>query len=289
MLNKFFTMLIATAGLSLTSLSAEITQINEIEEILPKIEQNSFVLFNIAEVLTDSQLSLGSSPWRAYVKEKSNLNVAHDYLSWMAFREAPHNPVEPSTPDIIYVLQQKEIAVAALTSRGRHEWYSAPIHGVDSQTQKVLESMNIDFGKSRLPFIFIQQEGSYYLEHYRNGIFYCNHMDKGAFLKQLLSNSGYKPSSVVLIDDKRSSLVDVEEAMQELGIPFHGFWYTRTKEDRKNFSPMIANIQLKALLDERKILSDEEAQAIIDTKYPGVDPDALFQQILSDLFFPASK
>lgn len=284
MFNKFIIVFIAIT--SFASLPAEITQINQMDEILPSIEQDSFILFNIAEVLTDSELSLGSSPWRTSLKRTSGLNTVHDYLSWKIFNEVPHKPVEKVTPELIKDLQQREIAVAALTSRGRHEWYSTSMYGVDLQTEKVLAGMNIDFFKSSLPFVYIQMEGSSFSQHYRKGIFYCNHMEKGAFLKELLENSGYRPSSLILVDDKRDSLEGVEITMQELGIPFHGFWYTRTKDDRKHYSPMVAHIQLKSLIDEKRILTDEEAQEMIDLHYSEVDPDIFFQEILNDLCFP---
>lgn len=286
MLTKLFSTLSVAACLTLTTLNAEIVEINQIETILPSIEQDTFVIFNIAEVLTDSEISLGSSPWRKYVKEKTGSYTVHDYLSWMAFLEIPHKPVESITPKLIKDLQQREIAVAAFTSRGRSEWYSTAIYGVDLQTEKTLAEMNIDFTRSALPFVFIQMEGNPFLEHSRNGIFYSNHMEKGHFLKLLLSDSGYKPSSVVFIDDKRDSLEIVEAAMKELGIPFHGFWYTRTQQDRKNFSPMVAHLQLQAMLDKKKIPSDQEAQIIIDAQYQDVDPDAFFKDLLSNLVFP---
>lgn len=286
MFNQIFITLLAITGFSLTHLSAEITQINQLEKILPSIEQETFVLFNIAEVLTDSELSLGSSPWRAYVKTTSNSDTVHDYLSWRAFKDMPHKSVEKITPELIQDLQQKEIAVAALTSRGRQEWYSTGIYGVDTQTEKVLSTMNIDFAQSNLPFVYIQVEGNPFMEHYHKGIFYCNHMEKGEFLKEMLLDSGYRPSSVLLVDDKRDSLESVEAAMHEIGIPFHGFWYTRTQEERKDFSPMVANVQLKTLIDENRVISDEVAQEMIDTQYPDIDPDVFFHEILSDLYFP---
>jgi Protein of unknown function (DUF2608) len=287
-MKNFIITLLAASSLTLTALNAEIVEIDRIEEALPSIQQDSFVLFNIAEVLTDSELSLGSAPWRAYLKEKASYTV-HDYLSWMAFLEVPHKSVETNTPQIIRDLQKQEIAVAALTSRGREEWYSTAIYGVDIQTEKVLAGMHIDFVQSSLPFVFIQMIGNPFSDHYCNGIFYANHIKKGEFLKHLLSDSGYTPGSVILIDDKRDSLENVEAAMQELGIPFKGFWYTRTKQERKDFSPMVAHVQLKALLDGQKIPSDEEAQAIISNLYMNVDPDAFFRDILSGLCFPCNK
>jgi hypothetical protein len=288
MFTKLFSLSIIISSLTLSTLTAEIVETDQIETILPAIEQDTLVLFNIAEVLTDSEISLGSSPWRAYLREQApNLTHipyhVHDKLTWLAFNCIPHKPVETITPAIIQYLQEKEIAVAAFTSRGRTEWYSTEIQGVDEATENVLSLMFIDFAKSSLPFVFIQMEGNPYLLHYRNGIFYSNHMKKGDFLKQLLEDSGYKPSSVVFVDDKRDSLESVEAALKELNIPFHGFWYTHTKKDRINFSPMVANIQLEALIKNHKLLSDKEAQDIVESDYQDVDPDRFFLDLINSL------
>ncbi len=48
---------------------AEIIPITEIKQIVPQVEQEALVLFNIAEVLTDSSMSLGCSAWRKYLKK----------------------------------------------------------------------------------------------------------------------------------------------------------------------------------------------------------------------------
>lgn len=281
MFKKLFFTSIMAATLTLSTVKAEIIETSQIESILPAIEQDTLVLFNIAEVLTDSEMSLGSSSWRTYLRKHApNL---HDALTWLAFDRIPHKPVEMITPKIIQYLQNREIAVAAFTSRGKSEWYSTELKGVDIATENVLASMNIDFSLSNLPFVFIQMEGNPYLEHYRKGIFYSNHMEKGKFLKQLLEDSGYRPASVVFIDDKLDSLENVEAAMEALGIPFHGFWYTRTKQDRAQFIPMIAHIQLKALIQEHEVLSDLEAQIILDNDYQNVDPEAFFFDLINSL------
>jgi hypothetical protein len=272
MLIKCFVAHLLAAVVCFSDIQAEITEIHQIEEIEPFIHCNSFVLFNIAEVLTDSELSLGSSPWRTYVKKQamkidSLTYDLHDALTWLVFNQIPHKAVEHKITKLIRSLQNSGIVTAALTSRGRSIWYSTKQAGVDEMTEKVLEGIGIDFKLSRLPFYFIQQEDSYYLSHYRNGIFYSEHMEKGDFLKELLLDSGYTPGSVILVDDKLDSLISVEMALNEINIPFYGFWYTKTKKERQNFSPMIANVQLQALLKDNIILSDEIAQVIIDLLY----------------------
>jgi hypothetical protein len=287
MLNKLMTVTMLAVSLTMSQLHADIIETHEVESILPYVDQDTLVLFNIANVLTDSEISLGSSQWRAYVKTQAKkiqnpeFNI-HDVLTWQAFSLVPHKSVEAVTPSLIENLQNQDIAVAALTSRGRTEWYNTSVPTVDQHTEKMLHSIDIDFRQSNLPFVFAQYEGNPFLDHYRGGIFYSNHMSKGEFLKQLLQDSGYMPKAVVFIDDKIDSLDDVEAAMQELGIPFHGFWYTRAT-DRTGFSPMVANVQLEALLKDQQILSDEEAKVIADTKYADVDPDDLFRELLNEI------
>lgn len=284
MINKFISYTFIATSLLFTNINAEITETAQIESILPAVENDSFVLFNVANVLTDSELSLGSPPWRAYVKARTSNNL-HDKLTWLVLNHIPHKSVEFATSELIKSLQNDEIAVAGLTSRGRSEWYSTQKPGVDKLTNYLLNCMGIDFRNSTLPFVSIQMEGAPFLEHFNAGIFYSNHMEKGQFIKELLANSGYKPASVVLVDDKLDSLVDVEAAMQELNIPFHGYWYTRAKENRKNFSPMVANVQLQSLLLENTIISDEEAQKIIDERYSNVDPDEFFQDLMAQIYW----
>lgn len=288
MINKFITYSLIASSLLFTNVNAEIIEIRQIETILPKVQQDTFVLFNIANVLTDSEISLGSAPWRAYVKANTT-NELHDKLTWLVANRVQHKSVEPITPELIKKLQNNGIAVAALTSRGRNEWYSTQQPGVDKLTRNMLNTIGIDFRQSELPFVSIQMEGAPFLEHFNAGIFYSNHMDKGQFIKELLVNSGYKPSSVILIDDKFDSLADAEAAMQELNIPFTGYWYPCAKiSDKANFSPMVANVQLQALLLDDRILSDEEAQQIIDTRYSDVDPDAFFMDLMDQLYWHCS-
>lgn len=71
---KFIKNTLIATGIMLVqaiTLPAEITEIRNIEDILPKIKKESFVLFNITGVLTDSTISLGSSQWRAYFRSQS--------------------------------------------------------------------------------------------------------------------------------------------------------------------------------------------------------------------------
>ncbi len=294
-----FLSLLTLSVISSVSLPALIIETYNIEDVAPYVDQKSFVLFNIAEVITDSTISLGSSPWRKYIKNRTRdhgidlQNRIHDTLTLLVAEKVKHKPVQTATPILIQLLQERGIAVAALTARGRSEWYTTPVPGVDDLTEKMLKEMGVDFSKSKIPFIYLdsnnfQDHDSYrdydnLWNHYRNGIFYANHMEKGPFLFQLLENSGYRPLTLILIDDKIDSLRNVEDSMNELGIPFIGFLYKRTAADHHDFSPMVAHIQLQQLFDLQEPMSDEQAIALIKESYSDVDPDLFFLGLLGQL------
>lgn len=269
-----------------SQLPATITEINNIEEILPAIETDSLLLFNIAEVVMDSSIELGISPWRKYVKNnapmcfKPRLLNFHDELTLFVARNIPPKAVEDLTPQIIETYQKQGLPVFAFTSRGRTEWYTTQVEGVDQLTEDLMHKLGVHFEKSQLPVNWQNLEDSAFAPYFHHGIIYANHMGKGEFLKQLLQETGYVPAKIVFVDDKRDSLESVEKAMQEMGVPFAGFWYTRTANDHKKFSPMIAHIQLQSLIFENRMLSNEEATAIIQKSYQGIDPDTFFKDLL---------
>lgn len=261
---------------------ATIQEIKQIESILPEIQDtDTLILFNIAEVIMDSPLDLGTSAWRKYIRARAPQH--HDALTLFAARNIAAKAVEEATPQIIATCQNQGLPVLAFTSRGRTEWYTTEVEGVDQLTEDMLGQIQIDFNKTQLPEQWRYIENSVFSPYFHHGIIYANHMEKGDFLKQLLQETGYVPSKVVFVDDKRDSLEGVERALQELGIPFAGFWYTKTASDHKGFSAMISHVQLQSLVFDGILLSDEEAAKIVNESYQGVNPDTLFFEILERL------
>ena len=66
----------ALAGFALmfnAFVQAEIKSISSIADIQDDIDQDTLVLFNIAEVLLDSKGSLGTQQWRKYVRSRDLL------------------------------------------------------------------------------------------------------------------------------------------------------------------------------------------------------------------------
>lgn len=280
MLNKLILSLSLFLGCISSGIEATITELQTIEQLSSIANNDTFLLFNVTEVLITSPISLGSKAWRQYVKKVAP--EVHDVLTLYVSKNILPKAVETITPMIIDQLQTRGVVVSALTGRGRNEWYATPAQGIDDLTENQLLSVNLDMSRSQPPIVYIQiVDGP--VEHYRNGVFYCNHMEMGLFLKELLVDSGYRPANVVVVEDKIDSLKSIEAAMESIGIPFTGYLYTSSAGMNRAFSPMIAHVQLQALCSENKLLSDAEAAKLVQEKYQGVNPDKFFLELI-DLF-----
>ncbi len=267
-----------------SSINAEIINTTNIQVIREEITPDTLVLFNVAEVLMDTEISLGTQAWRKFIRSRVD-SQTHDELTLHVFENVPPICPDASTPQLISEIQAEGYTTFAFTSRGRNEWYSSQVPNVDLLTEKLLRQIGIDFSKtslnselSQLPVLF----GDYF----HNGIIYAgNSQEKGEFLKEIFTQTGYLPSKIIFIDDKIDSLKEVENTLQSLNIPFVGYAYSRTSQKHAGFDPQIANIQLDWLLKNHIILSDHEAVEIKSKQDVNPDPEASLQEIVGLWWF----
>jgi hypothetical protein len=256
-----------------------IVKTTQIEEILPEVTENTLVLFNIAEVLMDTEISLGTQAWRKYVRSRVDSQL-HDELTLYVFRCVPPKTPESSTAEVVRKLQTQHVPTLAFTSRGRHEWYSSQVKNIDLLSEHLLRQIGIDFSLSPLPTAWSELD-LVFSDFYHAGIIYTtNTFEKGDILARLLETTHYYPSKIVVIDDKADSLKSVEKEMEKLGILFTGFAYSRTAQEHVNFDPMIANIQLDWLMSNGQILSDKEALQIKNDLYSERNSEEYFKQLI---------
>lgn len=265
------------------SLQAEIVEIYHMDDIRTYItNQNDLVLFDVDDTLITNQTSLGAPAWRSWIKpkvKKYDLNFPiYDALTFYVAKSIDYQATEPGIPALIFDLQQKDVVTFAFTSRGRGEWYTTNLEGVDEFTHQQLNRVGIDFNKTKVPEKLISLENLYF----DRGILFSQHIAKGDLLKHLFQDLNYTPSTLIFIDDKLDQVKSVETAALEMGIPFIGFWYRHSEFVAKKFNPMLTNVQLTALLLEGVILSDEEAQQILDT-LPAIDAADYFDQLLQSI------
>lgn len=255
MLRKLF---LALAIAVSSGLHAEIVEITQIDEIRPYATEDSLSLFDIDDTLIDNRFSLGTCAWRNWVKTKLSKYetkfVLYDALTLFIAQAAPYKTVEPTTAALIHDLQIQGHAVFGFTARGRSQWYTTDIEGVDLFTYRQLKQVGIDFKETRAPEGLQRLDSAYFCD----GIIFARHIKKGDLLKRILRDLQYRPSLIIFVDDRLDQMQSVEAALAEIGIPFIGFWYRRSEIDRQNFDPRVANVQLEALL-QGEVMSDETA------------------------------
>ncbi len=254
-------------------LLAEIRETTRFEDLLEVADPETLVLIDMDDTLTDSTVSLGSSPWRHFLRKHFKSDI-HDYYVYIIAKRVPVKTVEQSTPAVIQKLQEKNILTLCLTARGKTLWYSTPIDDIEKLTKQQLTSVNINLAHKSIPEYFAE------VPAYSEGILFSAGQAKGKFLKDLLQKLNYFPKRVILIDDKREELLSVEKTLEEMDIPFLGLWYRAVENNRKEFNPHISNVQLEKLLSENMLLSDEEAN-----HYPSsLSPEEDLQRIISQAF-----
>lgn len=261
------------------SLDAAIIKTTNIQSIREEITENTLVLFNIAEVLMDTETSLGTQAWRKFVRARLEPQL-HDELTLFVFENVPPKCPEPSTPELINELQAKGVMTFAFTSRGRHEWYGSQIPDIDLITEKLMLQIGIDFSKTALnPKLSILPE--VFADFFHAGVIYTtNTRDKGELLREILETTGYRPSKIIFVDDKVDSLVSVEATLESLGIPFVGYAYSKTAEDHADFDPLVANIQLDWLITHGEVLTDAQALQIKGEQHSTTDLTQYLEEVV---------
>jgi len=245
-----------------TLLSAEIIETNNIEDVYPHVEEGAFVLLGMTDTITESTLSLGSKPWRQFVRrnlrkiqdleQPGNL---HDQWTFYVATSVPVKPVQKETVEWIDKLQKEEVPVFCITGRGRNVWYSSIYDKVDKVTEFQLGTMKIDFTKSKVP----EELKKISSRQFHNGVFYADPYAHGEFLDQILLETGYRPTKIIMVDDKWEQLKSVEEKLTEAGIPHVCVHYQRAEKERKDFNPLVSLVQLESLLKNNFAVSEEEA------------------------------
>src|SRR5438045_1618312 len=86
------------------SLNAEIINTQDIQNIRKEITSDTLVLFNIAEVLMDTETTLGTQAWRKFLRARADPET-HDELTFEVFYRIPHKCPDSSTPSLIQELQ----------------------------------------------------------------------------------------------------------------------------------------------------------------------------------------
>lgn len=238
-MKKTFNILFLSLIFSYFTIDAKILEIKNISELTQYTkDKNSLIVFDIDNTVLEpnNETGYGSDQWfSALVKSKtdkgfSTLTAIEKVLPtyYKAHETMNVKPVEAdSTLEIIKKLQQQKIPVMALTAR------SLPMINT---TIRQFKEMNLDLSPtspSKQMIIFKKCE---FPAKYKNGILFVGNNNKGELLKTYLSTINFKPSKIIIIDDKRKHLESAEsEFKNSPKISFLGLRYSFLDEKVKNF------------------------------------------------------
>lgn len=281
MLRKFF-LIVMFLTVPLFS-HALILETDQMSDILTEIEdeEETWVLFDLDQTLIESSFSIGSGAWWKHLRSQPYVSQnLHAHLTHWVAGQVPVRPMEESLPELIQQLQKQGLLVLGLTARGKNEWFRFTIDDVQHLTHRQLSSIGYSLHQTVVPWDFenIDPESSLVPAY---GVLFTSHVPKGIFLKDFLEAIQYTPKKIVFVDDKMDQVRSVEEALEALNIPFVGVRYSRCDQDFKEFQPHIATLQLKALIEEGYLISDEEALQR-SMNYSNTEMEMLLQKLVED-------
>lgn len=247
MQSPLFRVLTFAALLTATCVHAVIFESNNITDILPYVEQDTLVIFDLDDTIFRTPSMLGNDAWFNYqvetkVQQGFSYNQATQetlplYMIIQYFSQL--EIVDPKTPAFIADLQNKNIKVMALSARSI---------GLMETTKYELLNLGVFFAKNP-PATSEFSLGITHKAYYSDGILFGANNNKGTLLLQFFDDIQYHPNKVVFVDDKRSHLEAIESATQSRGITFVGLRYSAEDGRKASFDPG----QAEQLLQEFKI------------------------------------
>lgn len=230
------------------SLHAEIIRTNSMEEILPHVDETTWVLFDIDNTLIESAVQAGRAEWFDHEVKQLMLAQGLDrhtadrllFPEWDSFMEiCPIQTPEPKTAGLVKEIQQKSEASLALTAR------HPPLSKL---TIRQLTQLGIDFSSHAPLGVSLE---TVHPAHWEEGILFASMMNpKGTLFRQFIEKSVKKPKKIIFIDDAKHHLELMEREFQKSGIEFLGFHYTKSFE--RPFDPEIASKEYREILEKNR-------------------------------------
>lgn len=198
-----------------------VREINSLAEVIPYVDENTLVLFDIDNTLLHPQTDLGSDQWLCHkIQELNHHGKDHQQalqemlpIYFHINRHINLVPTEPHAAQIVKDIQRKTNLVMCLTAR------SQPIIDV-TQQQLAHNNFHFDFVTSE-SFAFELDHPCYFV----GGVLYCASNDKGIALFHLLDALHVLPDRIVIVDDKERNINALVNAARKRNIACIGLRY----------------------------------------------------------------
>jgi hypothetical protein len=272
---KSFLTAVVTVVLSFSILQAEIIETNQITDVLEYVNEESLVFFNVTDTLYAPSITLADHAWRTFfakkVREKiSNKEIAEYMINKVSneiVNKIPKKPVDERTAQIIEELQDRTIPVLGLTKKNVSTPYAEDFAEI---TSRHIKSVGVDLEKT-MHYLSIAESEEGDTSVLFDGILFTQKKPAGQAILYFLKRLDFQPKRLVIVDNGRDSLEEIEVALAESGIEFKGLRYGAIDELKAAFDPLIGTIQWITLGESKKIISDEEARLLKDQKQVPAD------------------
>lgn len=258
MLFRSFLMSLALcAPFSLQALILETSHITDVKDL---VEDDAWVLVDFDNTLFQAKQALGHADWfYDEVKQGVKRGLEHDeavreaYVHWVKVQKfCSVQPLEENFVPFLLDLQNRGVVVLGLTLR-------QPM--VADSTMRQIDSLGIDFLKTapiKKDFDIPAKSHATYL---KGALFASDYNKKGEIFETFLSMIGQSPKKIVLIDDKKKNVEDLEQIANKMGIEYLGIYYTAIEKAEPIYSRELADFQYRML---EKILSNEAALHLLE-------------------------
>lgn len=240
-------------------IEARIIETQQINEVLPHIDEHTWVLVDLDNCMFEGAQALGHANW-FYDEVQQRMQKGMEREE--AIRDAyPHfirtqivckvKPLEENFVPALLLLQKRGITIMGLTHRQP---------SVADSTAKLVGSLEFDFlitAPCKDSFAIPSKNSSFY---FQGILFVSDYNKKLEVFERFLSIIKQKPKKIVFIDDKRSNVEELE-VLSRYGIEYIGVHYTAIENAMPIYFREIAEFQYK-FLDQ--MMSNEAALLLME-------------------------
>lgn len=227
------------------------------EDIIPHVNEETWVFLDVDNTLIESSQYLGSAQWRNHIRGKAydcgysngETELALDKFWLFVQYFVPVRLVDPYAVNVIEQLKESKTCVFALTARDAIE---------SNHTQKQLSSTDIALSSDPFPQTLVLPAAR--LALLDQGVIYCGENTKSEALIAFFKEIGRTPKKIVVVDDRLDQIEGLEKSIEALGIEFVGMRFSAADKRVQAFDGDIADVQFSYL---PKIVTDEEANEML--------------------------
>jgi len=237
----------------------------DLNDVFPLLRPTDMLGLDLDETIIEMPQMLGRTVWfewhLAILCDKYKADFARALDETVVIYNKIHahtlaQAVQEETATLVHEFHKLCNSVIAITSRGAQ---------LQDHTPRQLACAKITFKTGKHGAISMQFNASEF-SSLHEGIMYCSGgKNKPACFAEFIQTlpETERPKRLVFIDDKRSYIEDMRNKSEQLNIEFLGIHYRRIEHKIAEFDPAIATKQLEVFAEEARLISDDEARALL--------------------------